>query len=283
MQLITRRMRMAAPVLALLAAGLVAAGCGSDDDGSSDPGTVDISATGSKSDVKFDVPAEVSAGVNEITLKNDSDVETDGQLVRVDGDHSEDEVIAELGNAVKGAPVADWFIAAGGPPSTKPGESTTATEDLEPGTYYLVPGDEPQPPLPKFVVSGDGGADLPEADATLTAQEYTFTGDELPSGESTILLDNKGAQWHHFLVNKLADGKTLEDAKKAFSSGDESGPPPVDFDSGFSSTVIDSGQSQVIDADLTPGDYVAFCFVSDKQGGPPHVAKGMVSGFTVTE
>lgn len=276
-----RAIARATILVAAVAVAAFVVACG--DDESSEPTSVAITASGPKEDVTFEVPDEVDAGAAEITLTNSSEVETDGQLVRVEGEHSEEEVIAELGNAVQSRPVADWFIAEGGPVTTAPGDSSTATKDLEAGTYYLVPGDRPKTPLATFEVTGDDGADLPSADATLTAQEYSFTADELPSGESKLLLDNKGAQWHHFLVEKLADGKTVEDAKEFFTSEEGGGPLPIDENTGFGSTVIDAGQSQIVDVNLTPGDYVAFCFVADKQGGPPHVVKGMVSGVTVSE
>ncbi len=38
----------------------------------------------------------------------------------------------------------------------------------------------------------------------------------------------------------------------------------------------------MVDVDLTKsGKYAALCFIPDRQGGPPHVAKGMVSELTV--
>ena len=41
------------------------------------------------------------------------------------------------------------------------------------------------------------------------------------------------------------------------------------------------GFSQSVKFEGGPGKYVFFCFVADKGGGPPHVAKGMVSEVTV--
>jgi hypothetical protein len=35
--------------------------------------------------------------------------------------------------------------------------------------------------------------------------------------------------------------------------------------------------------DLTPGTYIALCFVPDEQTGAPHAAMGMVAIFTVGE
>ena len=33
--------------------------------------------------------------------------------------------------------------------------------------------------------------------------------------------------------------------------------------------------------DLKPGKYALLCFISDRQGGPPHIAKGMITEATV--
>jgi hypothetical protein len=272
-------------MVATAALCLFASSCGGDD--SSDPSSVSIKASGPKGKVSFEVPDEVDAGAAEITLENGSEEGTDAQLLRVEGDRTENEVLGELLKAVKGDPVADWLIAAGGPDLTAPGDSTTVTEDLVAGTYYIV-GTEGQPatPLTSFEVSGDDGADLPDADATVDATEYTFTSDgDLPSGESKLLLDNTGATWHHFLVAKLADGKTIDDAKKFLTTeGDAGGPPPFEGENPIESTVLDAGESQLVTANLKPGKYAFFCFLSDKQtGGPPHVVKGMVSEIDVSE
>ena len=37
----------------------------------------------------------------------------------------------------------------------------------------------------------------------------------------------------------------------------------------------------MVNLDLKKGKYALVCFIPDRQGGPPHVAKGMVSEATV--
>lgn len=282
--------RRAIALLAALALSTSVAACGSDDDESSEPSSVAIDISG-KGASEITAPSEVDPGPAEITLTNNSDDEVDGQLVFVaEGDeHSDEEVAAELGKAVQGAPVADWFQAAGGPSTAPKGESTTSTVDLEAGTYYVLPTSDGSPPsdeLTKFTVSGESDAELPEADGTVSAVEYSFSGDGLKAGEQTLLLENKGGTWHHFLATKLNEGATIEDAKEFFESeGQSGGPPPVDIENqAISSSVMDGGKSEVITANLEAGTYAFFCFISDKQtGGPPHVAKGMVSEVEVSE
>jgi hypothetical protein len=44
---------------------------------------------------------------------------------------------------------------------------------------------------------------------------------------------------------------------------------------------LDGGEEQLTEVDLKPGNYALMCFIPDRAGGPPHVAKGMISGATV--
>ena len=116
--------------------------------------------------------------------------------------------------------------------------------------------------------------------------EYSFSGEGLTAGEQTLLLDNKGGTWHHFIASKMKDGATIEQVKEFLTSeGQGGGPPPfADEDNAVESTVMDGGKAELVTATLEPGSYAFFCFVSDKQtGGPPHVVKGMVSEVEVSE
>ena len=260
-----------------------------DDEQAAEDSKISIEASGGEGDLTLTASSEAVPGASEIELTNNTDIpDLDGQLAFVaEGDeHSDEEVAAELAKAEQGAPVADWFIAAGGPSATAPGETSTVTQELEAGTYYVLPTGAEQP-YAKIAVSGEeSGAELPEADGTVDAAEYTFTSDGLPSGESTIALDNVGGTWHHFLASPLKPDATIEDATKFLQTqGPGAGPPPFtggDAPLPLASTVIDGGRSQLLEVDLDPGRYAFFCFVSDKQtGGPPHVVKGMVSEVTV--
>ena len=47
-------------------------------------------------------------------------------------------MIAELGKAVEGQPVADWFQGGGGVGTTPAGETATVEQELKEGTYYVV-------------------------------------------------------------------------------------------------------------------------------------------------
>ncbi|HYH58834.1 MAG TPA: hypothetical protein VD790_06395 [Thermoleophilaceae bacterium] len=276
--------RIAALALVVLALGAAVVGCGDDDDdesASSDPVALTIEATSAEPPA-YTAPETVEAGVVEITLENNADAQIDGQLVRIDGEHADEEIVGELQNAMRGRPVQDWFQGAGGAPSTNPGESSTVTQVLEPGAYYVVGGDAPPADaLTKITVEGEGGAELPEADGTIVATEYEFAGENLTAGTQRIEMRNEGEEWHHFLGGQLKEGATIEDAREFLET--EKGAPPFagSEDEGVGTAVFDGGISQIVEVDLKPGTYAFFCFIADRAGGPPHVAKGMVSEVTV--
>ena len=59
-------------------------------------------------------------------------------------------------------------------------------------------------------------------------------------------------------------------------SSSNSGPPPIVEEETFSTAVLDTDEEQIIPVDLKPGKWVMVCFISDREGGPPHIAKGMI-------
>ena len=70
-------------------------------------------------------------------------------------------------------------------------------------------------------------------------------------------------------------GATIEDVKRFFRT--EEGEPPLQEDNVEETAVIDGGEEQLTEVDLTAGNYALLCFIPDRAGGPPHVAKGMIS------
>jgi hypothetical protein len=289
-----RALLRAAATGAVLAVGLGVAACGGDDDdddGGGEVQQVQLTASGPENAPTFEVDTtEVSAGPTELTLVNDSQAPIDGQLgfIAAGDDRTPQEVVDAFGNAVMNRPVPEFFQAGGGPALTPPGESSTVTQDLEPGTYYVLPADAiPSPDqVASFEVTENGDGELPETEGKVTAVEYSFSGEGLKAGTNDILLENTGGQWHHFLASKLKDDATIEQAKQyLLSEGEGGGPVPFEGNpeesNAIESTVMDPGFSQVVEAELESGRYAFFCFIPDKQGGPPHVVKGMVSEVTV--
>jgi hypothetical protein len=205
------------------------------------------------------------------------------QLIRVEGDRSAQDAIDVLKGAMEGKPFPDWFFAGGGVGTTPAGESQTVTQNLLPGTYYAFDLEGGGPPradsVPAIEVTGDETGDELEADATVTAIDYGFEADTLPSGETEIVFDNAGDQPHHLLASKLIGDATAEDVEEFFKT--EKGEPPLREQGTQTTAVIEGGEAQAVTIDLEPGRCAFYCFISDREGGPPHVFKGMVDELEV--
>jgi len=285
--------------LASLAALCALPACGDDDDSSdggasatSEPAAVVFETTEpSKRRVSIDAPASIDAGVVELSLKNSGKRTHDGQLVRVDGDQSAQDVIDKVIDSGEGAGIPDWAHGGGGVGVVAPGETVTVTEVLEPGTYYLLdtesagengPLNARNGGVAKFEVTGDGGGELPATDATITADEYSFESSGIKAGKNRLTFENVGKELHHILALPVREGAKFSDVTKALTSeAPPKGPPPVDFEAFQGTAVIDGGEKQVTELDLEPGKYALVCFIADRAGGPPHAAKGMVSELDV--
>ena len=280
------RLRVLTALTALTAVALLA-GCGDDDsdstaagDGSSAPQEVEIGVADRGGSVAFTVPKRIETGVTELTLRNDSERPQDMQLIFVDGDHSEKEVVTayeEVGRG--GAPIPDWFIAGGGTPTVGPGKSKSVVQVLEPGTYYGFTSSDGS--FTSFDVTGEeSGDELPETGATISAYEYGFKAEGLEAGSGPVRFENTGAQPHHVIAFPIIGDAKIGEVKAFFKT--EKGKPPVAFEQETSTAVVEGGSGQLVDLDLSkPGRYALVCFISDRQGGPPHALKGMVSEVEV--
>jgi hypothetical protein len=283
-------------VASTVAAMALLASCGdgggeADDDQAAGPSAVSLSVSGSDGSYELTAPARIEAGLVEISLRVDTPEteEHEAQLVRVDGDHTLAEALKVLSSDHTGAPTPSWLFAAGGVGSTKGGGTATVTQVLQPGTYYVIDvGEGEGDNVPSFAEQGAtatievtgaaGDAELPAADATVTAEDYGFTTEGLVAGVNRIRFDNTGKERHHILAVPYAEGATLADVK-AFATGDAptDGPPPVDFARTVATAVLEGGDSQVAELNLAPGKYAFVCFISDRAGGPPHAALDMIT------
>jgi len=270
--------RIASCLAVAVLAAVALAACGDEEDAQS----LSFTLSGKGKAAKLSGPQSAETGLTEITLKNDGKAEGDMQLIRVEGDHSAGEVLKGLGAAMKGKAFPDWFFAGGGIGTTAAGKSQTVTQVLEPGTYYAFNTEGPLPDassVPSVTVSGEASEETVEADETIDAFEYGFEAEPLPSGKVEVAFENTGAQPHHLLAAPLKGDSTAEDVEKAFKT--EKGQPPFD-EKGFQTTaVLEGGEGQLVTLDLKPGRYVLFCFITDRQGGPPHARKGMVDEVEV--
>lgn len=259
------------------------AGCGQGGS-SAEPKPLNLELTESGDKASYSgAPQEVPAGLARISLKNTGKAPHEAQLLRVDGEHSAQEVLQALAATQGGGRIPEWLHAAGGVSTTGPGQTKTAIQPLEEGTHYILDMESEDPSKgaqAKFdVAGGGGGAEPPDAPATVSASEYTFKTSGLKPGKNRVRFENAGQEPHHIIMAPIKRGKTLEDVR-AFART-EKGEPPVEEEKFTGTAVLDGGASQVVDLDLQKGKYAALCFITDREGGPPHVAKGMVTEVDV--
>jgi hypothetical protein len=277
------RLTSLALVLGALTLGFTA--CGDDDDDGNGSAAAlevfEVEATEEGGETVITAPESVSPGAVEIRFSNTGEEDHILQVVRIGEGHTAEEIQA-AGEAwgEEGAPLPDWITFEGGIGSTKPGGTGIAVVDLDPGEYaaFDVEGEGPRP-YAEFTVEGDEGESLPEVPAVIEAVEYDFVAQELQAGSQRVLFENSGAEPHHLVAAPLKPGVTEADIKKFAES--QEGPPPVVEDQAFDVAIVSGGESAVVDLRFESGEYGLFCFVPDRAGGPPHVAKGMATTASV--
>lgn len=283
-----------APVALLVVGALALNACGDDDAGdSSAPRNFAVEVVQADDNrFRLSAPNSVEAGLVEITLTAPAGrTSHDAQLVRVEGDHTVEEVVRTL--AVDGGPIPPWIAPAGGVGQTEAGATGRAVQRLAPGTYHILDTGQPEGDDVKSyfetgavasfeVTAGAGADDLPQTTAKITAREHAFSVRGLTAGHNEVEFANAGSEAHQVIAVPYREGATLGDVKKAFGEeGPPDGPPPVDFENLTGSAVLDGGTRQVTELQLKRGKYALVCFVSDRRGGPPHVAKGMIAEAVV--
>ena len=269
-------MKFAAPLAAaMLTLALGLAACGDDDETEDQSSAAALSIIADDNGIQ--APESVGAGLVEITLENTGEQNHEAQLIRLEGDHTAEEALSVItGESSK---IPDWFVGGGGVGTARPGETRTATQVLEPGSWAIVDTGAEKPQSAALEVTGEpGDAEVPEAEATITASEYTFESSGLAPGANTVLFENVGEELHHVIASPLKPDATTAQITRFFETEEKSPDPFTEGEAGdIETAVLDSGGSQLVDLDLESGKYALMCFIPDRAGGPPHAAKGMIT------
>jgi hypothetical protein len=114
---------------------------------------------------------------------------------------------------------------------------------------------------------------------TITAKDYSFQmPSSLPNGLVRVAFKNNGKQPHQANIARLNRGITKAKLEQQLQQHMDAALSMVTFVGG--PNVVDPGGSQDVVLNLSQGEYVAICFVSDPTG-MPHFMDGMISLFAV--
>ncbi len=322
-------------LVALTVLTSLVAACGDDDDDATPAEETDDGATGEVEAQAIDItavdygyseaPTEIDAGLVTVSFKNDGEFTHEAALLEI-GDLSIEEFLTQFTPVVQeeGAPLPDVTQHVSSPVAADPGETVERTFTVAEGSYVLLctfndaesEGGDPEggegdaDPLltePHFnrgqaqlLTVGPGEVpDLPEADGSITAHDYTFDVD-VEAGDETINFLNTGVEdeIHFAALSEYPEGTTEAEALEAFSTflnlEEGQAPPegtlePSDEDFGYTGIFSKGlGNHIAISKQFKSGyTYVVVCFINDRAGGPPHAlpveagGHGMVKAFTV--
>lgn len=174
----------------------------------------------------------------------------------------------------------------GGITAIDPGMSGEVTSHLDEGDYIFVcymPAPDGTRHLMKdmltsFTVTAadDEVPADPVADSTIIAGDYVIVIPDGFTGQGIVELENQGQEAHEVSLMRMEDGKTFDDVLAWY--GAPAGPPPFTNVGGVG--VVQPGGSAWTNMSLTPGHYLAVCFVS-MADGTPHVLVGMQAEFDI--
>ena len=241
-------------------------------------------------------PAQLEEGLVHLSAENHGTVQHEFTLTGI-GTASAIDVLEDFkGTGLSGEPYPPYVDQAAVPPfvSVAPGKADEATMTLSEGHYVLwctitdvAEGDRSRPHFKLGmireieVVSSNRELDLPEADGTITARDYSFDVD-LEAGDRTVNFVNEGPdQVHLTTIEVYPEGVTEEEAREAFEAKVGPGPSGVGF-GGILSAGLGAQINLPEDALQSGRTYLFQCFVPDREGGDAHVkAYGMYEIVTI--
>ena len=237
-------------------------------------------------DYAFAAPDTIPAGLTEIRLLNRGTEMHHVFLIRLDGGKTISDLFAEM----KGdGPLPSWAKEAGGPNTPGPGGDATAIVRLKAGRYAMIcviPSKDGKPHVMKGMAkeitvipatSNTSAANIRIA-STVTLVDYGFKFSQpLQAGRQTIRVVNQAAQSHELVLVRLQPGKSPADVLAWMEKME--GPPPGAPIGGV--TPMAQGEENLLELNLTPGEYGLICFVPDVKDGKAHFVHGMMATFAV--
>jgi hypothetical protein len=235
----------------------------------------------------FSGPDSIPAGWTRVRLENEGPDFYHVQLVKLDGEKSVVDLVAELGEThIRPA----WATMVGGPNPPAPGQSSEAIVNLEPGNYALidtVPDKSGTPHVQSGMVKAltvtpaDDPIGLePVADVSMNMLDFSYSlSKPLTVGKQVIRVNNKGSQPHEVFLARLAPGKGVDDLLASLAP--DAPAEAIDWQALGGVSVIEPGAHSYFTADLEPGRYALVCFAPETSSGVPHFMMGMAQEITV--
>ncbi|MGH2389774.1 MAG: hypothetical protein ACRDIE_16355, partial [Chloroflexota bacterium] len=171
----------------------------------------------------------------------------------------------------------------GGANSVAYGDKETVILDMRaPGSYGadLSLGQGSDHVRAFTVAPSSGQAAMPSGGIVVALKDMKFVGlpKQVAAGPVSFQFTNQGPQLHEMELVRLDPGKTQKDVIALLRSPQgQNGPPPWAHDIG-GMDVLSPHQFARMQLNLTPGYYIAMCFLPDvKKHGTPHVMEGMIA------
>jgi hypothetical protein len=245
-----------------------------------------------------EAPREVAAGRYLVVLENRGAAggpanETDVNFLQLPPGATLDELNSAIAN--EGAPIPDWYgdIVSSGGFNVAAGQTGYGVVDLQSGEWVVGVGDTN--PFTLLTVTENGSVtpvtiSEPSADLTVELSDFAFDlPNQVPAGHQVWHATNVGDHPHEMVLVKTPELLTVEQVLTIVSLPEGGTPPPgVPDPASFEFVTaglqtMSSGREIWVETELTPGYYVAVCFVLDPETGQPHALLGMVDIFTVGE
>jgi len=238
-------------------------------------------------DYSFEGPSQLSPGWHTISLHNEGNELHHLQFGRLADDMTPDEFFAAF--QTEGEAAVRYLTFNGGVGVIPPGQTAEVLVDFtNPGTYVMLcflPNAEGVPHLALGmtgviqVVGEPSGEEEPTADFEVHMFDFAYSmPSTVPAGTSTWKIINDGPQPHEMTFIKLNDGVTFEAFSQHLAEHGEEGMPGTPI-GGAQGLQLDL--ASYLTLDLEAGEYAVLCSIPDPATGAPHVALGMLAGFTV--
>ena len=263
------------------------------------PNVVSLTAT----EYALEAPDTIPAGWTTFRLANRGQEVHYGHMVRLEPGRTVQELVDAYAEAIRtSGPRPKWVTRFGGPGGAAPGDSSSDTQYLEPGSYVWICPVEDNSGTPHFskgefkpfvVRAGDGvvadRAAAPEASIVVRLMDFSFAIDSVPAGRHTIRVENAGMEPHDLVMMKLAPGKTFADVVAALNPerarrADQRGEPPPPLESLGTGAggigAIAPGMESFFEANLSSGEYVLVCMATAPDGRS-HIEHGMVKQIRI--